>query len=228
MRILIDNLVAQSCPALSAISRDGHQDIEIQTFDWSLEFPAIGQTFDNVRPDVIVLDPFVFVMAVRLLQTMNVHGYGNIARVVGTSKVTDLIKVKARYKGFHDVVDLSSSPDQVLDHVREINNGNYRLTRDRIWQSITKPNSRSDIRLAPSDSDDRDILDLVCIGLSDRDIATTIHMSHQTVRNRISKMLTRSGVTNRTQLAWLHQEEKRVDALLQRSNLQTTLYPSDH
>lgn len=50
---------------------------------------------------------------------------------------------------------------------------------------------------------DRAIASLVAQGLDNRDIATTLYLSEGTVRNRISSMLDKLGLTNRTQLAIL-------------------------
>lgn len=50
---------------------------------------------------------------------------------------------------------------------------------------------------------DREIAHLVSQGLTDKDIAAAVHFSVQTVKNRVSKILTQIGATNRTQLAVL-------------------------
>ncbi|RSX53891.1 DNA-binding response regulator [Bifidobacterium goeldii] len=53
---------------------------------------------------------------------------------------------------------------------------------------------------------DRDIAALVAEGLDNRDIAAKLFLSEGTVRNRISGILEKMGLTNRTQLAilWLN------------------------
>ena len=52
---------------------------------------------------------------------------------------------------------------------------------------------------------DRAIVALVARGLTNRDIARELHMSYQTVRNRLTRIFDLTGATNRTQLAvgWL-------------------------
>ena len=51
------------------------------------------------------------------------------------------------------------------------------------------------------DDIDRRIVAYITMGLSDREIGAKVYLSSQTVRNRVSRMLDRSHVQNRTQLA---------------------------
>ena len=54
---------------------------------------------------------------------------------------------------------------------------------------------------------------LICVGMQDVDIANVVHLSTQTVKNRISAMLERSGLRNRTQLAWMQANQAVGDAV---------------
>ena len=64
------------------------------------------------------------------------------------------------------------------------------------------PCSSGDDRGAMCHDDiDRRIVAYITMGMSDRDIGAKIFLSSQTVRNRVSRMLERSHVNNRTQLA---------------------------
>lgn len=62
-----------------------------------------------------------------------------------------------------------------------------------------KHSKTSDINL--KDDTDRRIVEAVARGMCDKEIASVIFLSTQTVRNRISRILTSSGLRNRTQLA---------------------------
>ena len=52
---------------------------------------------------------------------------------------------------------------------------------------------------------DREIISLIAEGLTNHEIADRVHLSHQTVRNRITRIFDATGASNRTQLAvmWL-------------------------
>ena len=54
------------------------------------------------------------------------------------------------------------------------------------------------------DDTDRSIIQLIASGFTDREIADTVFLSHQTIRNRVSRILTDSGARNRTHLASLY------------------------
>jgi DNA-binding CsgD family transcriptional regulator len=71
----------------------------------------------------------------------------------------------------------------------------------------------NDLSHTPHDDFDRQILGLVCVGMQDADIACVVHLSTQTVKNRISAMLDRSGLRNRTQLAWMQANQSMGDAM---------------
>ena len=56
------------------------------------------------------------------------------------------------------------------------------------------------------DANDRMIAELIARGYSDKQIAETVYLGLQTVRNRVSRMLSRFDKENRTQLALLFNE----------------------
>lgn len=58
-----------------------------------------------------------------------------------------------------------------------------------------------DIASVCTNAVDRHIIELVADGLADKEIARLVYLSHQTVRNRISRILAVSGARNRTHLA---------------------------
>jgi FixJ family two-component response regulator len=57
------------------------------------------------------------------------------------------------------------------------------------------------LRIDYADEVDHRIVPMIVAGYTDREIADVLHFSHQAVRNRISRILMRSGIRNRTQLA---------------------------
>jgi len=71
----------------------------------------------------------------------------------------------------------------------------------RIWTEVERPHHGHGDAIEMRDDIDRDIVDLVSLGLADREVAAAVHLAEQTVRNRLSRILEHSGLKNRTQLA---------------------------
>ncbi len=51
---------------------------------------------------------------------------------------------------------------------------------------------------------DREIVEMIAAGYTDRDIAAAVCLNHQTVRNHVSRILCESGARNRTHLAAIY------------------------
>ena len=51
------------------------------------------------------------------------------------------------------------------------------------------------------DDFDREIVEMIAVGYGDRDISDAVFLSHQTVRNRVSRILHDNDMKNRTHLA---------------------------
>jgi DNA-binding NarL/FixJ family response regulator len=62
------------------------------------------------------------------------------------------------------------------------------------------------LKLMDLEQIDRQILKLVTEGLSDKEIAASVFLAHQTVRNHVSALLAMFKVRNRTELAILYQK----------------------
>jgi DNA-binding NarL/FixJ family response regulator len=65
------------------------------------------------------------------------------------------------------------------------------------------------LALTRIDATDRKMLELLTRGYTDRQIASEVYLSLQTVRNRMSRLLQKFHLDNRTQLA-LHIDRLRV------------------
>lgn len=116
-------------------------------------------------------------------------------------RVTDELLVEAATLGVAAVVDKSVGVVELSRIVREVSAGRNLLTRDVVRAAQSRLETRGFARLANLGDVDRDIMGLIAQGLSDREIASKVYLSPQTVRNRVSRLLTNLGRENRTQLA---------------------------
>jgi DNA-binding NarL/FixJ family response regulator len=123
------------------------------------------------------------------------------------------------------------SPERLVDVIRHVHQGRY-----VIGESVLDENGIGDWLLkefrrfgggifdeeeqffAPLSSREMEILELVIQGMSNREIAYHLGISHQTVKNHMTAILGKLGVADRTQAAvyalrhgWvpLHREDKR-------------------
>lgn len=98
--------------------------------------------------------------------------------------------------GFAGCIDLKWPARDVvreIDVVRLGHTATSETTEACPWVSSAGPLCHDDI--------DRRIAAYITMGMSDRDIGAKVFLSSQTVRNRVSRMLERSQLRNRTQLA---------------------------
>jgi NarL family two-component system response regulator LiaR len=97
-----------------------------------------------------------------------------------------------------------SSPDELFHAIREVAQGNLSLPPQvamKLMQDLQKPKRD---RLAPETAltqRELDVLRGIAQGLSNQDIAGQLMISQATVRSHVSSLLSKLGLTNRTQAA---------------------------
>lgn len=98
------------------------------------------------------------------------------------------------------VIDTDESPRRLVDDVERL--VRTATTREsRAPQNSELLDAHPDlVRISGGDSENLQILSLLAIGRGDQEIGRAVFLSHQTVRNRVSQMLDRSGMRNRTEL----------------------------
>lgn len=202
LRVAIDSLIATTSPDLVVPVSDNASDVSVAVFAAFDSPSAIAESLASHKPDVILVDHTWLVAAALLESLTKISGVGKARRVVGTLEVSDVLKIQTAHRGMFDVVDLSAPLDERIGALRRIHSGVSSLATDELWRRVPRPPKFADITDAPQDAIDLSILELVCIGYRDHDIAEALHYSVQAVKNRIGNMLKRSGVSNRTQLAW--------------------------
>lgn len=213
MRVLLGTVVAETSPGLIQYIHDHDPDSVVEEL---IPYGSIGATVEKLsefRPDVLVLYPGWLVLNSVLLRILHLSGCRHTRRVLASEEMNSVLKIEAAYHGFFDVLDLSRPDAALFAALRDVQVGVSSLDSDRLWRTVDRPPSRVDVSLIPGDDFDRSILELLRIGLVDREIADVVCLSSQTVRNRVSAMLQRSGLDNRTNLAWTYTNAKLVDGM---------------
>lgn len=117
------------------------------------------------------------------------------------SFVNDATMDWALQLGFDDIIDSTDERDAIRRQIRDLHEGRRHIT------DLSGPDADTDdphtLSVHLNDVIDREIVRLISRGYADREIAEWVYLSPQTVRNRVSRLLERSGARNRTQLAVL-------------------------
>lgn len=103
--------------------------------------------------------------------------------------------------GVDDVITLSQADGELGTSLRAFANGMNLACRELLVPTVDVPVPILHCAIDDPHELDLKIARLVSVGYTDREIAEILHFSHQAVRNRISQILLRSGLKNRTQLA---------------------------
>ena len=120
-----------------------------------------------------------------------------------TAFASDEVIFEASRIGAADLLDKAASPDTVIERVCEVAGGQTFLGDTRLVGVAKRLSERGVLGLLSLSSMDRHIMALIAEGLTDKQIADRVYLSPQTVRNRISRILTALDKNNRTQLALL-------------------------
>lgn len=214
MRIVVSSAVQLAVPELADVFADSATDVSFGTFDRRISPERISETVARFRPEVVLVDSSWLVLSTLLLHCLVVGGCPDARCVLGSFTSSDSLKILASRRGFFDIVDLGQTAHEMLDHIRGIHLGESRLRQDRLWADIFEFAPVPHLVDVTVDELDLQIVELLSVGSSDREIALAVHLSLQAVRNRVSAMLERSGCVNRTQLGWAFSTLRMVELLM--------------
>jgi DNA-binding NarL/FixJ family response regulator len=199
VRLVVDTQVARVKPELT--SGAVVPGATVQVFNPHDNSNKLASDFAQLKPEVLVVDPQRFVLSSLLTKLLSLTGNNNSRLVLGCQGIDDVTKIKAAHHGYFDVLNLVDPAEVLADNLRRIHQGKSSLENDALWKRIPKPPSIGDVSTVAQDDTDYAILELVCVGLRDQDIAEVLGYSIQAIKNRISLMLARAGSPNRTQIA---------------------------
>jgi DNA-binding NarL/FixJ family response regulator len=177
---------------------------------------GVEETMDvlpDVKPDVAVLD-------VRLGDGSGTALARWISQTVPGTKVimltsfsSDEALVHSYMAGASAFLLKNSSANLLIDRIRDVNAGMAFIDPAEARAAMARLDRSGALRLGQLDATDRSIVDLITEGLSDKEIGQRVHLSPQTVRNRVSRILTVLGKTNRTQVAVMVAALERDDVI---------------
>jgi DNA-binding NarL/FixJ family response regulator len=157
--------------------------------------------------------PEVLVMDVRLdgesgldVARSVVANHPEVKVVMLTSFNSDEALVSAYELGASAFILKSGSSDALVQTIRDVASGMRLINPAEVRVASETLEKRGMGILRKLDANDRHIARLIALGYSDKQIAETVYLGLQTVRNRVSRMLSRFNKDNRTQLALFFSE----------------------
>jgi DNA-binding NarL/FixJ family response regulator len=169
----------------------------------------------SLAPDVVVMDVRMPVMdgieATR--QIFSERNRGACPRVlILTTFDLDEYVFEALRAGASGFALKSRPPEELLSGIRTVASGEALLapsvTRRLIahFTDRTRATARTPWGLAEVTDREREVLELVARGLSNAELAATLHVTLPTAKTHVSRLLTKLGARDRTQLAILAYE----------------------
>jgi DNA-binding NarL/FixJ family response regulator len=141
----------------------------------------------------------------QLVKWVNIH-HPESRSIYVTDGLTDVASLAMIRAGVSDLIRTDVSTEEVLDHVVNVGHGGSCVSIRGAKDLEKRLGISGALYLMDLSAVDHAILAGICHGFSDKEIAVQVYLGSQTVRNRVSAMLHKSGCTNRTQIAMLYLE----------------------
>jgi DNA-binding NarL/FixJ family response regulator len=157
-------------------------------------------------PDVLIVDVRLDGESGLDVAKMVIAEHPEVKVVVLTSFNSDEALVTAYELGASAFVLKTGSSDDLIQTIRDVASGMRLINAAEVRSASESLEKRGLGLIRKLDANDRHIARLIAMGYSDKQIAETVYLGLQTVRNRVSRMLSRFDKENRTQLALFFSE----------------------
>lgn len=182
------------------------QDEEIKIVGTTKGFSDSAELMGHEHVDVALIDVRLADESGLALATWIRQTQPDCRVVLLTGRMSDEVLVEACRIGAFDVVEKNASGTDLIGRVRTAANGR-RMLDDSVMRAAQKRLEDNGVAaLRRLGETDRQILRFIGMGMTDKQISERVYLSPQTVRNRISRLLSILGRENRTQLALLHSQ----------------------
>lgn len=178
-----------------------------------LDVVGISDSMNSTRdllshevPDVLVVDVRLDGESGLDVVKMVMAEHPQVKVVVLTSFNSDEALVTAYELGASAFVLKTGSSENLIQTIRDVASGMRLINAAEVRSASESLEKRGLGLIRKLDANDRHIARLIAMGYSDKQIAETVYLGLQTVRNRVSRMLSRFDKENRTQLALFFSE----------------------
>jgi DNA-binding NarL/FixJ family response regulator len=171
------------------------------------------KTVQSLQPNVVIMDINIPVLNGMQATRHIKNAHPNIKVIMLTAYDDDEQVYHAIRNGASAYYPKDVSPDHLIHVIRHVNQGNYVVNRQLMDQqeieqwmnealeqfgSVLTDAEEKFMPLSPRETE---ILRLITRGLSNKEIAYTLGISHQTVKNHMTSILRKLDVEDRTQAA---------------------------
>jgi len=159
----------------------------------------------SFEPDVILMD-LVMPKLDGISAIKKISAQGRTTRIIALTSFTEDEKVfPAIEAGASSYLLKDVSPEELVDAIRAVHRGEARLHPDiarKLMEQVARERTRrEDPGLSELTERERGVVILVAQGLSNREIAQRLNISHGTVKTHVSSILSKLDLGDRTQLA---------------------------
>jgi DNA-binding NarL/FixJ family response regulator len=170
----------------------------------------------SFEPQMIIVGQFMLDLSFVFDDYLIRAGCADVDLVMAAPDIDDALRVRAAFAGMVDVVDLGLPLPALLESIERAGRGIFDLDDADIWRRVDRPVPMRHLEVDARSHTDAEILGLITLGMTDAAIAEVIGASTQTVRNRVSQMLIRNGLSSRTQLAWVYMHRSLLHRIMSR------------
>jgi len=180
------------------------EDVHVVGITDSLE--STNELIEAEVPEVLVMDVRLNGESGLDVARSVVASHPDVKVVMLTSFNSDEALVSAYELGASAFLLKSGSSDALVQTIKDVASGMRLINPAEVRVAAETLDKRGMGVLRKLDANDRHIARLIALGYSDKQIAETVYLGLQTVRNRVSRMLSRFNKENRTQLALFFSE----------------------
>jgi len=204
----------------SALRSTLAQNNDIDVIDWIVEIESIKQ--EAHKNSILSCSPDIFLLATDSLdmalvsqmeywsQTLCLHKLVLMTATCSPTTLTTLLALDVKVYLFHQIVD-----SDIVNALHYVHFGyswqGCNLIQSTVAEKVSLLSSSSQVgqdrdRLISLSIREREVLQLLVAGNSNRVISQRLYISEKTVKNHLTRIFKKLAVTNRTQAAMLAQK----------------------
>jgi DNA-binding NarL/FixJ family response regulator len=200
MKVLLaddDSLIREGLQILLELEED------VEVVGMAINGRQAFELCQSLRPDVVLMDIRMPVMDGVMGTKLIKSHFPHIKVVILTTFKDDEYIKEAMRSGAEGYILKNQTSDSIVDSLRAVVKGNIVLERD-VADALTlmlrenKTTSLDVLDLTPREAE---ILQRIADGMSNKEIADTLHLGEGTVRNYVTVLLEKLQLRDRTQLA---------------------------